>query len=88
MACLPDYELLRPVLVELMRQHPEPQHGPAALDDPELFGWLCCASGGGHVPSFVKTLAEAAFCACGSDYELLRPVLIELKGRYPETEHG
>ena len=35
-ACMPDYLLLRPVLLELKRQHPEPEPGPAALDDPEL----------------------------------------------------
>jgi hypothetical protein len=34
MACMPDYELLRRVLVELKRQHPQPPPGPAALDDP------------------------------------------------------
>jgi len=85
-ACIPDYELLRPVLLELMRQHPEPPPGPAAPDDPELFGWLCWASEGGHVPSFVGALVEAAFCACAADYELLRPVLLELKRRYPEPE--
>jgi len=27
MACMPDYVLLRPVLVELKRQHPEPEPG-------------------------------------------------------------
>ena len=84
-ACIPDFEMLRPVLLELMRQHPEPPPGPAAIDDPDLFGWLCWASEGGHVPSFVRTLAEAATCACASDYALLRPVLLELKRRYPEA---
>ncbi|MGD0652469.1 MAG: hypothetical protein ABSA97_15230 [Verrucomicrobiia bacterium] len=33
-ACMPDYALLRPVLAELKRQHPEPDPGPAALGDP------------------------------------------------------
>jgi hypothetical protein len=33
----------------------------------------------------VLALAEAAFCACAADYELLRPVLLELKQRYPEA---
>ncbi len=61
----------------------QPPPGPAAIDDPELFGWLCWASRGGHVPSFARALVEAAFCACKSDYELLRPVLLELKRRLP-----
>jgi hypothetical protein len=73
LACTPDFEMLRPVLIELMRQHPEPPPGPAAPEDPELFGWLRWASTGGHVPSFVRTLAEAALCACAGDYALLRP---------------
>ena len=60
----------------------------SAATDPELFGWLCRASTGGHVPSFVRALVEAAFRACTSDYQLLRPVLLELKGRHPEREHG
>ncbi len=84
-ACIPDYELLRPVLLELKRQRPQPPPGPAAPGDPDLFGWLCWVSRGGSVPSFVRTLAEAAFCACAADYELLRPVLLELKRRYPEA---
>jgi hypothetical protein len=87
LACMPDYEMLRPVLVELKRQHPERQPGPAAPDDPELFGWLSWASRGGHVPSFVRVLAEAAACACAGDYALLRPVLLEMRRRYPETGH-
>lgn len=36
MSCIPDYVLLRPVLVELKRQYPEPPPGQGALDDPEL----------------------------------------------------
>lgn len=37
-ACTPDYGLLRPVLVELKRQHPEPEPGPAALDGKVMVG--------------------------------------------------
>ena len=55
----------------------------AALDDPELRDWLCWASKGGNVPSFVRKVLEAAFFACASDYALVRPVLVELKRRYP-----
>jgi hypothetical protein len=63
-ASMPDYLLLRPVLLELKRQHPEPEPGPAALDDPELRDWLCWASKGGNVPSFVGRVVEAAIYAC------------------------
>ena len=84
MACSPDYVLLRPVLLELKRQHPEPEPGPAALDDPELRDWLRWASNRVNVPSFVGRVVEAAIYACASDYALLRPVLVELKRRYPE----
>ncbi|MGA2631226.1 MAG: hypothetical protein ABSG54_13570 [Terriglobia bacterium] len=84
MACMPDYALLRPVLLELKRQHPEPEPGPAAIDDPELRDWLHWASKGGNVPSFVGRVVEAAIYACSPDYVLLRPLLLELKRRYPE----
>jgi hypothetical protein len=87
-ACSPDYALLRPALVELKHQHPEPPHGPAASLDPELFGWLCWDSTGGHVPSFVRSLVGAAVCTCSPDYELLRPVLAELKRRCPEPSRS
>lgn len=82
LACTPDYVLLRPLLVELKRQHPEPSPSLAAPDDPELSDWLCWASRGGNVPFFVRALVEAALCACGREYEMLRPVLLDLKGRY------
>ena len=49
-----------------------------------LARWKDRASTGGHVPSFVRTLAEAAFRGCVGDYALLRPALLELKRRYPE----
>jgi hypothetical protein len=60
-ACIPDYELLRPVLLELLRQHPEPPPRPTASDAPEFFGWLCRTSEGGQVPSFGRSLVEAAW---------------------------
>jgi hypothetical protein len=60
-AVMPDYLLLRPVLLELKRQNPEPEHGPAALDDPELRGWLCWASEGGNVPSFVGRVVGCSY---------------------------
>jgi hypothetical protein len=87
-ACTPDYVLLRPVLLALKRQHPQPEPGPAALDDLELRDWLRWAAEGGNVPSFVHRVVEGAVYACARDFELLRPVLVELKGRYPEGRTG
>jgi hypothetical protein len=52
--------------------------------DPELRDWLRWASESGNTPTFVRTVAEAALIACIPDY-LLRPVLLELKRRYPEA---
>ena len=56
--------------------------------DPELRQWLRGASENGNTPSFVRTVAAAALIACLPDYELLRPVLLELKRRYPEPQPG
>jgi hypothetical protein len=53
-------------------------------DDPELSQWLRWASEQGSTPMFVRTVAEAALMACMPDYVLRRPVLVELKRRYPE----
>jgi hypothetical protein len=69
MACILGYVLLRPALIDLKRRYPEPQPGPAALDDPELAWWLQWATGGGNVPSFVGRVVEAAILAgveCGN----------------------
>lgn len=59
---------------------PEGHHAHA---DPELRDWLRWASESGSTPMFVRTAAEAALIACLPDYALLRPVLVELKQRYP-----
>jgi len=56
----------------------------SANTDPELSQWLRWASESGEVLAFVRTIAEAALIACLPDYELLRPVLLELKRRHPE----
>jgi len=56
----------------------------SANTDPELTHWLHWAEEGGKVPMFVRTVATAARMACMPDYALLRPVLVELKRRYPE----
>jgi len=36
---------------------------------------------------FVRTVAKATFIACILVYEPLRPVLVELRRRYPEMGH-
>lgn len=56
----------------------------SANTDPELRDWLRWASEGGRTPMFVRTVATAARMACSPDYALLRPLLLELKRRYPE----
>ena len=61
---------------------------PSAATDPELPCWLRWASESGRTPMFVRTVAEAALLACTPDYQLLRPVLIELKRRYPEDRRS
>jgi hypothetical protein len=55
----------------------------SARTDPELSQWLRWASEQGNTPTFVRTVAEAALMACMPDCALLRPVLLELKRRYP-----
>jgi hypothetical protein len=62
--------------------------GRAILWTMELHRWLCWTSEGGNAPAFVRTVGEAARMACLPEYELLRPVLLELKRRYPEPEPG
>jgi hypothetical protein len=56
----------------------------SASTDPELRHRLRWAAESGNTPMFVRRVAEAALIACLPDYELLRPVLVELKRRYPE----
>jgi hypothetical protein len=57
----------------------------SARTDPELRDWLRWASEDGITTSFVRAIAEAASLACLPDYSLLRPVLLELKQRYPAS---
>ena len=56
----------------------------SASTDPELQDWLRWASARGKTPTFVRTVAGAALVAYIPDYLLLRRVLLEPKGRYPE----
>ena len=57
-----------------------------ANSDRHLRDWLRWASEGGNTPMFVRTVAEGALIACSPDYELLRPVMVELKRRYPKAD--
>ena len=57
----------------------------AANTDPELRDWLRWAAESGNTPMFVSMVAQAALIACSPDYQLLRPVLLDLKRRYPEV---
>jgi hypothetical protein len=52
-------------------------------DDPELTDWLEWAYESGEVPSFFRTMAEAAFLADMPHYVLLRPTLLVLKQERP-----
>jgi hypothetical protein len=56
----------------------------AQEDDPELLEWLAKANqeGGG----FVSAIARAALVADWENYPLLRPLLIELRAKYPRYE--
>jgi hypothetical protein len=55
----------------------------SAATDPDLGEWLRYQSEHGSI--FLKSIADAAFCACAPDYVTLRPVLIELRKRYPAS---
>jgi len=52
-------------------------------NDPELTDWLHWAYERGETPSFIRTIAEAAFLADARNYALLRPVLLELRRQRP-----
>lgn len=56
----------------------------AQEDDPELLEWLAKANqeGGG----FVSAIARAALVADWENYPLLRPVVVELRAKYPRYE--
>lgn len=55
-----------------------------AHTDVELIDWLLNASmwSGG----FLKSLAEAGLRADSENYPILRPVLLEMKGKYPKYD--
>jgi hypothetical protein len=56
----------------------------AQSDDPELLEWLNNASqrGGG----FVSSLANAGLKADWENYPILRPVLLEMRTKYPNYD--
>jgi hypothetical protein len=58
----------------------------SAHDDPDLRDWLRWAAWSGEVPSFFRTVAEAALIADLPNYQLLRSVLLELKRQRPCPE--
>ena len=60
----------------------------SAHTDPDLSQWLRWAAESGDTPMFVSMVAQTALIACMPDYQLLRPVLIELKRRYPEDRRS
>ena len=55
----------------------------SVYDDVELLDWLRWAHETG--PSFLQTIAEAAFLTDLEDYKLLRPALLKLKEANPKT---
>jgi hypothetical protein len=58
----------------------------AQNDDPELLEWLAKAnqSGGG----FVSALSRAALVADDENYIILRPVLMQIRRKYPQYERS
>jgi hypothetical protein len=56
----------------------------AQNDDGELLEWLANAQERGG--EFISSLARAALVADWENYPLLRPVLIEMRKKYPAYE--
>jgi hypothetical protein len=56
----------------------------AQSDDPELLEWLAKANqdGGG----FLSAVARAALMADQENYPLIRPLIMELRRKYPKYE--
>lgn len=70
--------------------HPPNSDQPLnASTDEELRDWLFTASAnGGH---FVASLADAGLCADFENYTIMRPLLLQMKAKYPyskENPHG
>jgi hypothetical protein len=58
----------------------------SVYDDVELHDWLRWAEENG--PSFLRTIAEAAFAADLKNYNLIRPALLKLKEATPKDWRG
>lgn len=56
----------------------------AQNDDPELLEWLANASE--KAGGFLSSLANAALVADHENYPILRPVLLQLRAKYPRYE--
>jgi hypothetical protein len=56
----------------------------ANSDDPELFEWLNNASQRGG--TFISSLANMALHADWENYPILRPLLLQMRAKYPEYE--
>jgi hypothetical protein len=56
----------------------------AQMDDPELLEWLAKAErdGGG----FIKRVAGAALRADAYNYPLIRPLVLQVRAKYPQYE--
>lgn len=55
------------------------------MDDPLFFDWAINASRRGG--AFLSHLAAAALRADAENYTLLRPVLLEMRKKYPQYEN-
>lgn len=53
-------------------------------DDPELNDFLLNISS--HAGSFLRSLGDAALRADCQNYPILRPVLLEMKKKYPDYD--
>jgi len=56
----------------------------AQSDNPELLEWLASADQFGG--SFVRSVARAALVADRENYALIRPLIMELRRKYPKYE--
>lgn len=56
----------------------------AQSDDPELLEWLVNAQTYGG--SLVSAVARAALVADDDNYEMLRPVVLHMRAKYPRYE--
>ena len=65
-----------------LRKGEEMKKNPIAFDDRELRNWLIDLIADGS-QEFLSALAEAVLSADAEDYDVIRPVLLDLKRKYP-----